>query len=106
MKHTPGPWKFKSDGLYSKDFPILWCTQGRGGALYLGANEDDTHIIVHSPEMFEALLPFARRATRITREGETPSRVVIPFDWLLAAKDVLESIIAGPFGDTYTTKGE
>jgi hypothetical protein len=82
VNHTPGPWEFRSDGLYSGEFPILWVTQGYSGELYLGAFEDDTHIIITAPELYEALSPFAARYARIVREGERPLKVLVPFEWL------------------------
>jgi hypothetical protein len=54
MKYVPAPWEFRSDGLYSGEFPILWVTQGHSGELYLGANEDDTHLIAAAPDLLKA----------------------------------------------------
>lgn len=55
MKHTPGPWEFRNNGLYSGDFAILWATQDHNGVEYLGLNEDDGELITKAPEMYEIL---------------------------------------------------
>lgn len=95
LEPTPPPWEWKSDGLYSKDFPIIWVTQDVHGNLHVGVHADDEDVIAHASALYEALIPFAQRYERIRREGDNPTKVLIPFKWLEKADDILMKALYG-----------
>lgn len=92
MGPTPPPWEWKSDGLYSDDFPIVWVTQAADGELHVGVHADDEHVVANASAMYAALIPFARKYELIKRTGRKPAEIMVPFEWLECADDVLMKI--------------
>lgn len=43
-------------------------------------------LITAAPKMFAALLPLAERCGQIQAGGDNPTRVLVPFAWLLEAQ--------------------
>ena len=70
MAHTPGPWKVHLEGM---DAYII-CPDGRrfnvGDIIYHEENKDNARLIAESPNLVEALKPFAALNLTETQESK------------------------------------
>lgn len=78
---------------HGRDIEAEWTIIETESGEFVAHLGDDTggyaDLLATAPDMYEALQPFAARCTRIKSEGDTPLKVLIPFEWLEQAAYVL-----------------